>query len=610
MRDFIAKIALAALCVLTIFSASAAGKVTFEATAPMTVAVGEAFRVEFTVNATPDDDTLVAPSFEGFEQLAGPVLSTGHYFEAVNNSMTSSVKVTFSYMLVCQEAGNFTIGPAQMAVDGKIYRTQPLPVEVVAERPSERTSGEARPGPQTSPQRVAKDDVLLRATITSSSVYKGEPLRVVYKLYQRVNIAGFDDVKFPSFNGFWAQELTEGASRGRRETLDGKVYETTVLKEYLLYPQMAGKLTIEPAKLTAVAQIVVPSRNPDPFFGGPEVVNVRVPLQAQGFTVTVNEVPAGAPASFSGAVGRFTLDATLPPAELAANSSAAYTVRISGTGNLAFVQAPKLTLPASFEQYTVKASESINASAAGTTGYRQFEYPFIARAAGEYEVPPVEFTYFDPVRKQYVTLSSKPLRVEVMPDAGGAAEGPVVMNRGLSKEEVKLLGQDIRFIKLGKPQLRSRTEPFLFSAAYFVVLGGLLLLAAMAYVVLRKQIRDSQNAALLRGRRANKVAVQRFRAAKRYMLEENRHAFYEEMLHALWGYMSDKFNIPVANLTKENVREELHKRGVSADESARFAAIVSRCEEAQYSPVASARMSDVYAEGLDFVSRVESTIKK
>ena len=181
---------------------------------------------------------------------------------------------------------------------------------------------------------------------------------------------------------------------------------------------------------------------------------------------------------------------------------------------------------------------------------------------------------------------------------------------GMTKEEVKLLGQDIRFIKLGSPQLRSVREPFLFSAAYWVLFFGILILFAMVYVALRRQIRESQNVALLRGKRANKVAVQRFRAAKRYMEEQNRHAFYEEMLRALWGYMSDKFNIPVANLTKENVREELHKRGVSSEESQRFTAIITKCDEAQYSPAASARMTEVYGEGVDIISRIEAMIKR
>ena len=274
------------------------------------------------------------------------------------------------------------------------------------------------------------------------------------------------------------------------------------------------------------------------------------------------------------------------------------------------MQAPKLQLPTSFELYNVKTTESINASSSGISGYRQFEYPFIARAEGTYEVEPVDFTYFDPQRMQYMTLRSKPLSLEIMPDARGGGDAVVMQGRGMSKEEVRLLGEDIRFIKLGSAQLRSVSVPFLFSTTYWILLVAILLLFAVAYVALRRQIRESQNVALVRGKRANKVAVQRFRVAKRYMEEQNRHAFYEEMLRALWGYMSDKFNIPMANLTKENVREELHKRGVSTEDSQRFTDIITRCDEAQYSPVESTRMGDVYSEGVNLISQIESAIKR
>ena len=574
MRDFIAKISLTALFALAIFSASAAEKVTFEASSPLTVAVGEAFRVEFALNAYPDKGTFKAPSFEGFDVIAGPAESSGQSIQIVNGAMTKSINYTITYVLLPQAAGNVTVGAAEVTVDGTVYRSNALPIEIVNEGKSPGAGGtQSRPREDSSPDvtaqnQIAKDDILLRAVVSRTSVYKGEPLRVTFKLYERVPVVGYNDVKFPSFNGFWAQELNTDNARRQRETFNGKVYETLVAKEYLLYPQQAGTLVIEPAELTAVAQVVVPGRrNVDPFFGGgPDFVNVPRKVQSPRINIAVKPLPAGAPASFSGAVGSFTMDAVLPQERLAANSAATYTVKISGTGNLTFVQAPKLTLPASFEQYNVKTTESINTSAAGISGYRQFEYPFIARAEGTYEVEPVEFSYFDPSRMQYMTLKSKALELEITPDAKGGGDALVVQGRGMSKEEVKLLGQDIRFIKLGSPQLRSVREPFLFSAAYWVLFFGILILFAMVYVALRRQIRESQNVALLRGKRANKVAVQRFRAAKRYMEEQNRHAFYEEMLRALWGYMSDKFNIPVANLTKENVREELHKRGVSSEE--------------------------------------------
>ena len=619
MRDFVAKISLTALFVLAIFSASAAEKVTFEANSPLMVAVGEAFRVEFTLNAEPDADSFKAPSFEGFDVIAGPSVSTGSSIQYINGSISKSFSYGITYVLLPQAAGNVTIGAAEAKVDGTAYRTKPLPIEIVNEgdasrarqHPQGRTggSGDAQASAQG---QVAKDDILLRAVVSRSSVYKNEPLHVAFKLYTRVPYVNIVPESAPSFNGFWSQDLTDpNSARVGRETYNGKVYETRVLYDYLLYPQQVGSLTIDPVDMTVVAQVVVQSRNADPFFGGGrEVFNVPRKVQSQRATVTVKPLPSGAPSSFSGAVGRFTMDTQLPSERIAANSGATFTVKISGTGNLTFVQAPKLPLPTSFEQYNVKTTESINTSATGISGYRQFEYPFIARAEGTYDIEPIEFTYFDPQRVQYVTLRSKPLTLEITPDARGGGDAVVMQGRGMSKEEVKMLGQDIRFIKLGGAQLRSERVPFIFSAAYWILLLGVLALFTMIYVALRKQIRESQNVALVRGKRANKVAVQRFRAAKRYMEEQNRHAFYEEMLRALWGYMSDKFNIPVANLTKENVREELNKRGVSQELSQSFSEIISQCDEAQYSPLAGARMSDVYNAGVDFISKLESVIKK
>lgn len=616
MKRTIVNILLSVLCALTAFPAFSAGKVTFEANSPLMVAVGEAFRVEFTLTASPDDNSFTPPDFKGFDVVAGPVLSTGRQYSSVNGVSSGWVTMcTITYVLVAQEAGVYTVGAAEISSDGKSYRTSPLQIEAVQESGTnvrERNDAqEQQQRAEGAQERVGKDDILLRAVVSRTSVFKGEPLRVAFKLYQRVDIVGFDGAKFPSFNGFWAQELDDGNARRQRETLDGKVYETVVVKEYLLYPQQSGTLTIEPAEVTAVAQVVVQNRSRgfDPF-GGPEVYNVRRTVSTPRIEIAVKELPAGAPASFNGAVGRFTMETKLPSEQLTANSAATYVVRIAGTGNLNFVQAPKLTLPASFEQYDVSTIEQIKASASGASGYRQFEYPFIARAEGDYTVEPVEFTYFSLEQQKYVTISSKELNLVVAPDAKGSDGESYVVRKGLSKEDVKLLGQDIRFIRMGTPGIRVVGAPFLFSGGYFAVLGLLLLLFAAIYVALRRRIRESQNVVLLRGKRANKVAVQRFRTAKRYMTEENRHAFYEEMLRALWGYMSDKFNIPMANLTKENVREELHKRGVAAEETQRFSAIISLCDEAQYSPVGSGQMSDVYTEGVDLISRIESVIKR
>ena len=428
MKGFFCKITLALCFVIFVGSAARADEVTFSANAPMVVTAGESFRVEFSLNATPDDDSFEAPDFGAFDVLAGPAISQGHSIQIINGAMTKNVNYTITYVLLAQDAGNITIGPASIKVDKKRYKTQPLPIEI-SDKPS-AGSAQASQGNSGSSDKsieeeaqgqIAKDDLLLRVHISKQSVFKGEPLLATFKLYRRVAIVGYEDIKFPSFNGFWTQDIDVSNAMWQRETLNGKVYESTVVKECLLYPQQAGTLVIEPATITAIAQVIVQSRrNIDPFFGGGhEVYNLRRKLQTPRVNITVKELPAGAPASFTGAVGKFSMEASLSADQLAANSAGTFTVKITGQGNLPFIQAPKLTLPASFEQYNVKTTESIQTATAGTSGYRQFEYPFIARAEGTYRIDSILFTYFNPDRREYVTLSSQSFPLQITPDANG-----------------------------------------------------------------------------------------------------------------------------------------------------------------------------------------------
>lgn len=604
---------------LGIGSARADEKVTFETNAPMLVSAGEAFRIEFALNAKPDDNSFVPPSFDGFDVLAGPAVSQGSSIRIINGEMSKSINYTITYVLLPQKSGDFRIGAAEAKVKDKTYRTRETIIEV-----RDNSSGDASGAGQSANRQqdddnasleskagnqIGKDDLMLRLTLSRRNVYKGEPIRATLKLYSRVNVVGSEGAKMPTFNGFWSQEL-ETEQGPFRETVGGKVYEAYNIAEYLLYPQQNGTLRIEPSELTVVVQVVLQSnRGFDPFFGGGhEIYNLRRKLVTPEVTVSVKDFPAGAPASFTGAVGRYTMEAKLSTDRLEANSAATATVKISGTGNLNFLQAPKLELPTSFELYDVKSDESLRTNGSGNTGYRRFEYPFIARAEGDYTIPPIEFTYFNPETEKYVTLSSQAFTIAITPDrnGGGASQGVTTVAK---KEDVRLLGNDIRFIKLGNPALRSHVTPLILSPLYFIVAAAILILFAAVYAAMRKHIRDSRNTALVKGRRANKVAVQRFRTAAKYMKEQNRHAFYEEMLRALWGYLSDRFNIPVADLTKESVREELARRGAH-DEARLITEIISECEEAQYSPSASVRMDEVYAEGIDIISRIESAIKR
>ena len=587
---------------------------TFEINTPLIVTAGEMFRVEFVLDTNkPDDGSFTPPDFAGLDILAGPTTSTGFEFQSINGVTSQKKTCTITYVVVAQNAGNITIGSASISVDGKSYTTKATPIEVVdggAERQQQQQGRAAEQGNAVQ-NKVAKDDIVLRLNLSRTNVYKGEPIRASLTLYTRASIVGFEDVKLPSFNGFWSQELPVDNYKPQRETLDGKVYDSQIIKEYLLYPQQSGSLTIESADITAIARVVIQNaRNFDPFFGGgAEEYNVKRKLSTGNITVKVDELPAGAPASFAGAVGEFTISAEMPPAQIKANSAATYTVKVSGTGNLTFLQAPTLTLPSSFEAYSVRNTESIRSTTQGTTGYRQFEYPFIARAEGEYDIPAVEFSFFSPQKGAYVTLATEPLKMEVSPDVSGDNR-PAQVVASPSKEDVRQLGTDIRFIKMGRAALRKEAVPLMFSTTYFVLLFAILALFAALYFALRKMIRDSKNTVLVRNRRANKVAIQRFRAAERHMQAGDRQAFYKEMLHAFWGYMSDKLNIPVADLTKESIREELQRRGVTADEAQRFTDIMTRCDEAQYSPSTSVEMNEVYTEGVRLISHIESIVKR
>ncbi len=590
--------------------------VSFKTSAPMMVSVGETFRVEFALNAKPEDGTFEAPDFVGFDIVAGPAVSQGSSIQIVNGSMTKSVNISYTYVVVAPEAGNFTISPAKVTVDKKRYSSNALPIEVVAEEQSSASSASASSGGEEMSQsgRIAKDDILIRTIVSRRSLYRGEPLRATVKLYSRVAIAGSEGEKMPSFNGFWAQEIPNNGSRQpHRETYNGKVYETHILRDYILYPQQSGELEIGSAQMNIVAQVIVQSRNVDPFFGGGhQVYNVKREITAPPITIDVESLPAGAPASFTGAVGDFTISQIAPKVDQVANSASTLTLRVEGTGNLSFVQAPKVNFPDSFETYNVKTTESINLTMNGGSGYKQFEYPFIPRSQGEYTIPEVEFSYFDPSSKSYVVRKSPAFTLSVGADESGVASaaGVTTIQRGLSKEDVKMLGRDIRFIKIDNGVMSSVVAPFVLSTTYFVVLMVMLLFAIVTYIYMRYRIEVSDNVALAKGKRANKVAVQRFKEAKRYMGEQNERAFYEEMMKGLWGYMSDKFNIPVANLTRENVREQLNKREVSQEDIKGFSQIITKCDEAQYSPLAAAHMGEIYAEGLKLISNIETQVKR
>lgn len=597
--------------------AALADEVKFSVELPSVVAVGQPFRVEFTVNASAKG--FVAPNFEGFDVMAGPSESTSHHMQLINGKASQSVITSFGFVLVCSSEGEYTIGAATVKVDGKEYQSRPRTVKAIKEQTSAQrpSQGGAAAQPQQPQVQLAEDDILLIAEVDRTNVYKGEPIRVTYKLCTRVGIGGVEGQKVPSFAGFWMQRLGVDSGRWDKEEIGGKIYDTHLMAEYILFPQQSGMLDIEPMELDVVARLQVRSqqRNRDPFdmfFSGPQMREVRRKIASKALTVNVKPLPAGAPQSFSGAVGELEMEVTPPPTDMVANSAATYTVRLSGRGNLSMIQAPHLELPTSFEQYNTKSTESIEASRGGLRGYRQFEYPMIARADGDFIIPALEYSYFNPKLGKYVTLSSAEYLIHVSPDQTAASSsGPnAALVSGMNKEDIKFLGRDIRFIKLGGHGLKPEGRVFMFSGLWWLLLVVLVGVAIGVGSWLGSYLKQMRNESTLKGRRANKVALMRLRAAEKYMQEANTKGFYEEMLRALWGYMGDKLNIPVADLTKESIRESLSKRSVASEAIEQFTATLTDCEYAQYAPSGSGHMKDAYLGGVEVISRMEEELNR
>lgn len=588
--------------------------VSFEVNAPRVVAVGEPFGVEFSLNAKPKD--FVAPSFEGFDVLAGPSTSTSSSVQFINGKMSQSVNNTFSFVVAASSEGEFTIGEASVKADGKTYKTQAVTVKVIKEVGGNGSAGEQnKKKPEGTAVRLAEDDVLIIATVDRTNVYKGQPVLVTYKLYTRVAMNA-EGQKMPSFAGFWTQRLNIDSNRWLREEYKGKLYDACPIAEYLLFPQQSGVVKIEPMEMSVVARLQVknPRRGHDPFadfFDVPQIQEVRRVVRSEELTLNVKALPEGAPASFSGAVGEFEMQVTPPADEIEANSAVTYVVKISGTGNLSMIQAPQIALPTTFEQYSVKSSESIQTTARGVSGYRQFEYPMIARAEGDFFIPALEFTYFNPRLAKYVTLTAEEYALHVAPDASAQSGMPnAALVSGIDKEDIKFLGRDIRFIKLSEGEFEQRGKVFMFGGLWWAVVAGMIALFGAVVAWLSSYLKQMRNQATLKGKRANKVALARFRAAEKYMKEQNTRGFYEEMLRGLWGYLGDKLNIPASDLTKENVRETLTRKGASVEDVERYVGLITDCEYAQYAPSAGIHVEDAYLRGVEAISRLEAVINK
>jgi len=606
------KLLLITSLLLAITGLSAQNKVEFSASAPSTVYMDTPFQLVYSVNASCKD--LHAPDFQFFEVLAGPFESHSSSYQNINGKASSSVNVSYTYTLLPNKVGTFKIPGANVEVDGQKYYSNGMTIKVLPADKAQQSQGQSRGGASTAnnsgTQKISGDNIFVRAIYSKTNVYEQEAILVTYKLYTLLDVAQFTDMKFPDFNGFLKQEIEQPKNAQLSyENYNGKNFGTVVLYQVLLFPQRTGEINIDKASFTATLRIQNKAQVRsifDDFFDS--YSNVQKNLTASGTTIRVNALPAGKPASFTGAVGNFNINSSIASANLKANEAGTIKVVISGTGNMKLLQNPKIQFPDGFEVYDPKVENKFGTTSKGVSGTKTIEYMFIPRHSGTFDIPSAELSYFDLNEKTYKTLKTPAYKLNVAKGEGG--EGAVVGNY-TNKEEVKQLAKDIRYIYTGKVKLSEEEAPIFGSMLFWMLYLIPLLIAGILFVYFRKQLKENADISLVKTKKANKVAQKRLKLAQKFLNEGKKPQFYEEVMKAVWTYLSDKLSIPVASLNKENIQTEMSLLGVNDELTAKFTTILNTCEFASYAPNSGQQeMGNLYEETIQAISQVEEYFKK
>jgi len=591
-----------------------AANVVFRASAPQAVAMGENFRISYTVNAEGKD--LRVPELSAFDVLYGPTTSNSMSTQIINGNMTSEVSMTFTYVLQPKRVGTFNVAPATIKVKGANYTSNALVIKVLpadkANSAAVQNDGE-RGG---STVAVGKGDLFLAINVSKRNVYEQEGVLVTFKLYanpKKVDIAGINDIKLPEFEGFLTQDIELPQNRQLTlENYNGQNYGAVVIKQSVVYPQRSGRLTIPSGRLELALRMASPSRRPRSvfdLFDDNNTIEVNKVVNSAPVAIDVRPLPSGKPASFSGAVGSFGMTTSISSNKVKTNDAVTIRVNITGNGNIKLVKNPEVKFPNDFDVYDPKVTTDFKTTTAGASGSKVIEYMAIPRYAGDFDIPPVSLSFFDPKSGTYKTLASSSFKLHVDKGVGGS-NAPVVSNFN-NKENVKYLGKDIRYLKIDNVRFISREEVFFGSFMYMLCYIIPAILFIVFFIIYRKQIKENANLALVRTKKANKTAVRRLKNAGKLMKDNKKEAFYDEVLRALWGYLSDKLSIPQAQLTKDNVETELKKYGVDDVLTNEFMDILNTCEFARYAPAqASDAMDKLYELTVDAIGKMENTIKK
>lgn len=593
-----------------IVAALAATAQTLTANAPSHVAVGEQFRLSYTVNTDDVNGFRAGNIPDAFEVLMGPSTSTQSSYQMVNGHTSSSSSVTYTYILSATKNGSFTIPAAHATVNGKTVHSNELHVKVsgTAQQGNSNAGGQRSQGNsqmRAAGSHISGSDLFIKVSANKSHVHEQEPILLTYKVYTLVDLTSLNG-KMPDLKSFYTREVPLPQQKSFKvESLNGRPYRTVTWQQYVMFPQTTGKLEIP--SITYEGMVVLQNRNVDPFEaffnGGSGYVEVKKEITAPGITITVDPLPAH-PAGFSGGVGSFSLTAQLDKKDVKANDPVTLRVIVSGTGNLKLIKQPVLNLPKDFDQYDAKITDKTKLTTNGIEGSMVYDILMVPRHQGKYEVPPVEFTYFDTQANSYKTLRSQSFMLDV---AKGDGSSSVTAYTG---EEVKQLNKDIRYIKTENTPLRAVGDYFFGSVFYWVSLAVLLAVFISLFIIFRHRAIENANIGKMRGKRANKVAVRRLRVADKLLKAGKQNEFYDEVLRALWGYVGDKLDMPVTQLSRENISQRLTERGVDNETVTQFIGALDECEYARYAPGdASGNMNKVYDAAIQAIMKIEDFMK-
>ena len=602
----------------------------FKVEAPNVVGQGERFLVKFIANG--DVDVFNRPSFSGADIIAGPSKGISSSTTIINGKRTSSYTVTFTYVLEAAASGAVNISEASAEIEGNTYSTRPLSIEIVENASGQTTqSQQAQQTGQASQQNsqqsqqqgsafsssdeaavsYGKADLFLRMSLNKTKAVRGEPIVATLKIYTRSNIRAFEDIKWPVFNGFWSQETEAPQNLNfTREKVGNQIYQSAVIRRYMLMPQQTGTLTIDPSEMVCLVEVLNhPQRSRsilDDFFDMDSYTTVRKRLSTGKVTVHVSDIPSGAPSSFGGGIGKLSMNVRLTKDSLNANEAASIIVELSGSGNLNLLENPVVVLPPDFERYDAKSTNNFSMGAEGYSGKKTIEYPFIPRGEGVYQIPPVQYSYFDLSQRRYHTLTSDTITVKV--GKGSAPSNTGGMYVPPAQRSVNNLGEDIRYLKTSVPSVGG--GDFLSVSWIYYLIAALLVAAYFAIkklmankIALEKDIVRSRN------RKANKVARQRLKLAQSFLSQNKVQEFYEEMHKALLGYTADKLSIQRSDLQRDIIQDTLLSKQVPAEDISSLISLLDDCEMVRYSPEGAAGAMDAqYRKAVELISRFENKL--